>query len=76
MNKNNNKSIRVTILRILLVAYFIYDAFLIINSQFLLIPNAIPMFILGLFTIVLVVYAIVVVAVPDIISKIIQKRND
>ena len=76
MNKNDNKSIRVTILRILLVAYFIYDAFLIINSQFLLIPSAIPMFILGLFTIVLVIYAIVVVAVPDIISKIIQKRND
>lgn len=74
-NQKDNEKKRLKVLYILLAVYFIYDAFLIINDQFLLVPGAVPMFILGLLTIVLVIYAIGVVAIPYVVDRV-KKRND
>jgi TRAP-type uncharacterized transport system fused permease subunit len=74
-NQKDNEKKRLKVLYVLLAVYFIYDAFLIINDQFLLIPGAVPMFILGLLTIVLVIYAIGVVAIRYVVDRV-KKRND
>ena len=74
-NQKDNEKKRLKVLYVLLAVYFIYDAFLIINDQFLLIPGAVPMFILGLLTIVLVIYAIGAVAIPYVVDRV-KKRND
>lgn len=74
-NQKDNEKKRLKVLYVLLAVYFIYDAFLIINDQFLLIPGAVPMFILGLLTIVLVIYAIGAVAIPYVVDRV-KKGND